>query len=155
MAGEPFAGSVSATRVDCFRCRRALIFFFWLCYRRIMQTESPETNVADPPKTADEIYQDLEAVYSAYDAASFAATFAYCSTSYEHFDGNFDEFQDCKDRDRTSAWERFDAAISRAAENPAVVALIKARGGPLKEALADCTASQRSDLSSPHERRRP
>jgi hypothetical protein len=56
---------------------------------------------------------------------------------------------------RTSAWERFDAAISRAAENPAVVALIKARGGPLKEALADCTASQRSDLSSPHEWHRP
>jgi hypothetical protein len=89
------------------------------------------------PPTPRQIVADLKERFERYDAADYAATYAYCDTSFENFDGNYSEFQESRNRSVTDALESFQQAMTKAATNPAVVALIKAEGGQLANYLPD------------------
>lgn len=92
-----------------------------------------------PPKppTPRQIVDDLKERFDRYDAADYAATYSYCDTSFENFDGNYSDFQESRSRRATDAFDAFEQAMTEAVMNPVVVALIKAEGGQLVNYLPD------------------
>ncbi|TWB09331.1 hypothetical protein FBZ89_14215 [Nitrospirillum amazonense] len=87
------------------------------------------------------IVRDLIRAHDAKEAAGQAATYAAWATSFEHFPGTFEEFQEAQCDDRSSAEEAYHAALSVAAGIPAVVAIITAEGGQVASDLRE-TARQ-------------